>query len=169
MNAHANPYQNATRFNPDASHQQKANALIEVLESAGLQKVVFFWSPEEGGSATDGAAVVFPLMSAVVVRNGADGETEYEVFDGNFLKAGGGNASLSDMQRVLDKAEGLRFGKAEYGCEVLPFTSHLTPSDAVAKMLDDPKLVLHHFSPVTRPSFFKVRPDAMTEKELASN
>ena len=168
MNAHANPYQNATRFNPDASHQQKANALIEALESSGLQKVVFFWSPEEGGSATDGAAVVFPLMSAVVVRNGADGETEYEVFDGNFLKAGGGHASLSDMQRVLDKAEGLRFGKAEYGCAVLPFTSHLTPSDAVAKMLD-PKLVLHHFSPETRPSFFTVRPDAMTEKELTSN
>lgn len=167
MNAHANPYQNATRFNPDASHQQKANALIEALESAGLQKVIFFWSPVDGGSATDGPAVDFPLMSAVVVRNGAHGVTEYEVFDGNFLKSGVANPSLSDMQRVLDKAEGLPFGKAEYGCAVLPFTSHLTPSDAVAKMLD-PKLVLHHFSPVTRPSFFTVRPDAMTEKELAS-
>ncbi|WP_162892731.1 hypothetical protein [Pseudomonas savastanoi] len=84
------------------------------------------------------------------------------------MKAGGGNASLSDMQRVLDFAEGLRTGKAEYGCAVLPFTSHLTPSDAVAKMLD-PKLVLNYFSPVTRPSFFKVRPDAMTEEELTSN
>ncbi|TCV51486.1 hypothetical protein [Pseudomonas sp. 460] len=168
MNAHASPYQNATRFNPEASHNQKANALIEALESAGLQKVVFFWSPLDGGSHTDGAAVDFPLMSAVVVRNGADGKPEYEVFDGNFLKASGGNASLSDMQRVLDAAEGLRTGKAEYGCAVLPFTSHLTPSDAVAKMLD-PKLVLHYFSPVTRPSFFKVRPDAMTEEELTSN
>jgi hypothetical protein len=168
MNAHVNPYQNASRFNPDASHYQKANALIEALERDDLQKVVFFWSPLDGGSRTDGAAEVFPLMSAVVVRNGADGEPEYQVFDGNFLTTGGGNASHSDMQRVLDKAEGLRFGKAEFGCAELPFTSHLTPSDAVAKMLD-PKLVLHHFSPETRPSFFKVRPDAMTEKVLTSN
>lgn len=41
MNAHVNPYQNASRFNPDASHYQKANALIEALERDDLQKVVF--------------------------------------------------------------------------------------------------------------------------------
>lgn len=115
MNAHASPYQNATRFNPDAPHHQKANALIEALESAGLQKVVFFWSPVEGGSATDGAAVNFPQMSAVVVRDGAEGQPEYKVFDGSFLKVGGGNASFSDIERVLDVAEGLRTGKVEYG------------------------------------------------------
>jgi hypothetical protein len=168
MNAHVNPYQNASRFNPDASHNQKANALIEALERADLQKVVFFWSPLDGGSHTDGAAEVFALMSAVVVRNGTDGEHEYQVFDGNFLKTGGGNASLSDMQRVLDKAEVLRIGKAEFGCAVLPFTSHLNPADAVAKMLDT-ALVLQHLTSLTRASFFMVRPDAMTEKELTSN
>ncbi|WP_223508667.1 MULTISPECIES: hypothetical protein [unclassified Pseudomonas] len=168
MNAHASPYQNATRFNPEAPHDQKANALIEALEISGLQKVVFFWSPVDGGSATDGAAVNFPQMSAVVVRDGADGQPEYKVFDGSFLKVGGGNRSFSDMERVLDIAEGLPTGKAEYGCAVLPFTSQLNPADAVAKMLD-PKLVLHHFASVTRTLFFKVRADAVTEKEQASN
>lgn len=168
MNAHASPYQNATRFNPDAPHDQKANALIEALEISGLQKVVFFWSPLDGGSDTDGAAVNFPQMSAVVVRDGADGKPEYKVFDGSFLKVGGGNRSISDMERVLDTAVGLPEGKAEFGCAVLPFTSHLKPEDAVAKMLD-PKLVLHYFASVTRPIFFKVREDAVTEKEQASN
>ncbi|MBC2693548.1 MULTISPECIES: hypothetical protein [Pseudomonas] len=168
MNAHANPYHNADRFNPDAPHNQKANALIEALKRSGLQKVVFFWSPLDGGSETDGAAENFPQMSAVVVLDGADGEPEYKVFDGSFLKVGGGSASYSDMQRVLDFAEGLPKGKAEFGCAVLPFTSQLTPADAVAKMLD-PKLVRHHFESVTRPSFFMVRKDAVTEKEQASN
>lgn len=168
MNAPASPYQNATRFNLDTSHDRKANALIEALKSFGLQKVVFFWSPLDGGSDTDGPAVNLPQMSAVVVREVAEGKPEYKVFDGAFLKVGGANRSFADVERVLDTAVSLPAGKAEFGCAVMPFTSQLTPQDAVSKMLD-PKLDLHPLTSMTRPIFFKVRADAVTEKEQTGN
>jgi hypothetical protein len=168
MNAHANPYENATRFDLDATHNQKADALIEALDIFGLQKVVLFWSPLDGGSDTDGAATNFPLLSAVVVRDGADGEPDYKVFDGSFLKVGGGNRSYSDVKRVLDCVESLLVEKAFFGLAVMPFTSHLEPKDAVAKMLDS-KLDLPRFTSETRPLFFEVRNDGVTEEVLASN
>jgi hypothetical protein len=72
------------------------------------------------------------------------------------------------VKRVLDVAEDLPKGKASFGLAVLPFTSHLEPKDAVAKMLDS-KLDLHHFTSETRPLFFKVRKDGVTEEEQAKN
>lgn len=155
---------NATRNDFDLPHDQQANELIATLKSRNLKEVVFFWSPREGGSHTDGAAANFPLLSALVELARAGGTPEYKVFDGAFLKVGGGNRSYSDVKRVLDHAENL--SNAKFGIAVLPFTSHLVPADAVLLMQN---LANDKFCPENRATFFKVRGDGMTERELASN
>jgi len=156
---------NATRSNINASHNQKANALIEALKSRGLKQVLFFWSPKEGGSQTDGADTNFPLLSALVELEGSSGASEYKVFDGSFLSVSGGGSGYYDVERVLDVAE--RLSNVSYGISVLPFTSHLKPEEAVTKMLD-PKLILHPLTSTSRPHFFEVRKDLVTEQELAN-
>lgn len=134
-------------------------ALLDVFASNNYQQVIFFASPQQGGSSSDGPDTNWPLMSALIL----DHQGDYTVYDGVFLHASRHNR-YSEVKAVLDAAMAADAGDVFFAPDILPFTSHMSANGAASAMLSVRLEVLDQAS---RAEYFKLLSPTMTESMFA--
>lgn len=134
-------------------------ALLDVFASNNYQQVIFFASPQDGGSSTDGPNTNWPLMSALVL----DHQGNYTIFDGVFLHASRHNR-YSEVKAVLDAAMEAEVGDVFFAPDILPFTSHMSENGAAAAMLS---VRLEMLDQESRAKYFQLLSPSMTEAMFA--
>ncbi|KXK67606.1 hypothetical protein BC89_30525 [Pseudomonas monteilii] len=132
-------------------------ALLEVFANNTFRRVIFFASPDEGGSRSDGSESNWPLMAVLVEDQAGD----LGVYDGDFLTATRYPRYL-EVKTVLDAAQASK-GTVLYAKAPLPFTSGKSPEAAAQDMLSVQTDV---FDQSTRANYFKLL-SRLTEKQYA--
>ncbi|AUZ62023.1 hypothetical protein PRJ_5465 (plasmid) [Pseudomonas sp. XWY-1] len=134
------------------------SSILNNLEDKTTRKVIFYGSRKSGGSWTDGSAITWPLMAALV----EDSEGNLGVYDGVFLTASSHHRYL-EVQQVLDAALEAGAGKVYFAPEPIPFTSHETAAVAADVMLS---VQIKEFDQVSRVQYFKLLSN-MNERQFA--
>lgn len=132
-------------------------ALLQVFATNTFRKVIFFASPDTGGSRKDGYETNWPLMAVLV----EDQSGELDVYDGDFLTATRYPRYL-EVKAVLDAAQASN-GNVFYATAPLPFTSGKGANAAALDMLSVQTDV---FDQSTRANYFKLL-SRLTEKQYA--
>ncbi|POH71561.1 hypothetical protein [Arthrobacter glacialis] len=126
-------------------------ALLQVFATNTFRKVIFFASPDTGGSRN------WPLMAVLV----EDQSGELDVYDGDFLTATRYPRYL-EVKAVLDAAQASN-GNVFYATAPLPFTSGKGEDAAALDMLSVQTDV---FDRSTRANYFKLL-SRLSEKQYA--
>jgi len=110
-------------------------AILSIIDSNCTKRVILFASPTKETqemSHSDGPDPRLPLLSALAEYEIPHIATIYIVFDGLFLTAAL-RPRYPDIKKLLDIAQ--ESGKVFFAKERAPFTSALTPANAVEELL----------------------------------
>lgn len=141
------------------------SSLLGLLNDPKTVRVVLFASPieeDETYSREDGPTTNLPLVAALVEHKLEGVPTQNIVFDGNFLTAAR-NPRYSEVRDLLDAA--VSSGKTFFSTQRAPFTSALSPDDAVKKL--QAMISLQPLTSDNRKRYFSML-SALTEAEFAA-
>lgn len=123
------------RYSNNTNTSSNAAVLIKIIKDLSCLEVTLFATqsmPTSDFKLSDGFESNLPLIGAIAKYSIPEIEDIYVVFDGVFLTASRRPRYL-EVKEVLDCAE--KYKKVNFISTCVPFTSSLTPAEAMDKLL----------------------------------
>ncbi|PIF89723.1 hypothetical protein CLU86_0600 [Acidovorax sp. 62] len=125
----------ATRYQ-NGNTSRNESTLLGLINDPACSAVTLFCSPgtpTADFSQTDGSENNLPLLAALAKYSIPGIDDVYIVFDGMFLTAARRPRYL-EVRQILDTSE--KSGKVSFATKPVPFTSALSPAEAVQTLLN---------------------------------